>query len=115
MRFLWILSGGGSDGHTGNYKEYNLVEYNDITNEIILSDITNTCLPWTNINNIGEICSRQINNHIISGKKFLCMDVNNDINDYDNFYYVDNVNYEPKLINNSENLKIKNQLVKFII
>jgi hypothetical protein len=71
MELLWILTGGDFDCHIGEIKIYNLIEYDNLENNLKISNF-NRKIYTSNIENNDDLLLQEINKELNKGKKFLC-------------------------------------------
>jgi hypothetical protein len=119
MDLIWILTGGDFDGHAGEIKHYNLIEFDVLERKLKLSDISKRlyCINPKIIiddNKFKEI----IRNKIETGTSFLCKnEIYNNNKKYYNFgYYIINLegNLEIKPIRYGSEI-IYNQFINLLI
>ena len=106
--FVWILVGGYEDAHSGENKRYALVEYSVETESLSLSNLTNTCVPWTDISNLYREKQDKVYKMIEEGKRFLCR------TDNEKYGYVRNIFNGKYIFTDEENEDIKDKLRELV-
>jgi hypothetical protein len=71
MDLLWILTGGDFDSQVGEIKKYNLIEYDNLENNLKISNFNKT-IYIVNPENNDDLLLYEINKELDKGKKFLC-------------------------------------------
>ena len=71
MELLWVLTGGKIDCDGGEIKYYNLIEYDNLENNIKISNLSKGVYV-SNPEKTGELIFQKIHSELNQGKKFLC-------------------------------------------
>jgi hypothetical protein len=73
MNLIWVLTGGDFDGHCGDIKTYNLIEFDILEKQLKLSNLSKhlySIRPEIIIDN--DTLKENIRNKIATGISFLC-------------------------------------------
>jgi hypothetical protein len=72
MDLVWILTGGDYDFHSGEIKNYNLVEFDVLKRSIKLSDVSRQVYVVRPEIEMDNVLRKEIRDKIASGISFLC-------------------------------------------
>lgn len=74
MDFVWVLTGAYTDAHSGENKNYALIEYSQSECSLRLSSIRNSCVPWTrhNMDDLPNHLRRELQKNLENGVLYLC-------------------------------------------
>jgi hypothetical protein len=118
MDLIWILTGGDVDGHAGDIKHYNLIEFDVLERKLKLSDISKRLYCINPQITIDDKLKEIIRNKIETGTSFLCKNeiYNNDKKYYNFGYYIINLegNLEIKPIRHGSEM-IYNQFIHLLL
>ena len=115
MDLIWMLTGGNYDG--GEFKIYNLIEYDNIENNIKISNLNKRVFSIESPK-INDTFIDEINKELDKGKKFLCKtDIYYNGNRLFNFGYYSKKNSEYKYTTflNAKNKIIYKKLVSLLV
>jgi len=117
MDLIWILTGGDYDSHAGEIKIYNLIEYDNIENNIKISDF-NKRVYSINSPKINDTIFNEVNKELDNGKKYLCKsDIyynGNRLFDF-GYYSKKNGEYKYTTFSNTKNKIIYKKLVALLL